>query len=249
MNTTTPLQKAKLIELNSDFQNEKPGGKTTIVQFNPETLKVAFSNQVNQPANSAGGASNSSNQASRQFVGSGTTKLSLQLWFDVSGPLPEGKPAITDVRELTKEVVYFMTPAGPDRDHLVPPAVWFRWGSFSFKGIFDSLEESLEFFSDQGVPLRASMNISMSQQSIQDVTGPRENTPPPGAPGSNRSGMGGLGRSPLAQAPAGISLQAMAANAGRAGDWQAIAEANGIENPRLLSSGQIINLNIRTDSA
>jgi hypothetical protein len=176
----------------------------------------------------------------------GTTKLTLQLWFDVSGPPPEGQQAITDVRELTKNVVYFMTPAGPDGDHLVPPAVQFLWGSFSFKGMFDSLEESLEFFSDQGVPLRASMSISMSQQSIQNLTS--GNKPPPGAAGSNGPGSGGLGTAPLAQALAGSSLQGMVASAGRGGDWQAIAAANGIENPRQLSPGQLINLNVKIGS-
>jgi hypothetical protein len=247
MTTTTQLDKARLIELNPDF-SEKQGGKNTPVQFNPETIKVTFANQVNQPSNSAGGASNSSSPASAQFVGTGTTKLALQLWFDVGGPAPAGQPAVSDVRDLTKEVVYFMTPQGPDRDHLVPPAVRFLWGTFSFDGIFDSLDESLEFFSEKGVPLRASMSISMSQPSIQNLAPPPGNNPPPGVAGSPGSGSGGVGTSPLAQAPAGASLQGLAASAGLGGNWQAIAEANGIENPRQLSPGQLINLRVKIGS-
>lgn len=255
------LQKARLIELNPDLKDEKSGGKNISVQFNPETLKVAFSNQIKQPANSAGGgARNSSTPARDQFVGAGTTKLTLQLWFDVSGPLPvddNGQPvqdqkSVTNVRDLTKNVVYFMTPAGTDQDHLLPPSVEFRWGTFSFKGLFDSLDETLEFFSEDGVPLRASMNISMTQQSINGMTASKDNKPPPGAgggkTGSNPSGPGGPGTSPMAQAPAGKSLQALAASTGRGGNWQAIAEANGIENPRQLLPGQIINMNIKTGS-
>jgi Contractile injection system tube protein/LysM domain len=248
MTNTTQLQKARLIELNPDFTDKNPAGKVTIVQFNPETLKVTFANQVNQPSNSAGGATNTSTPASAQFVGTGTTKLALQLWFDVSGPVPEGGTAVSDVRELTKEVVYFMTPQGPDRDHLVPPAVRFLWGSFTFKGIFDSLDESLEFFSDQGVPLRASMSISMSQPSIQHLAPLSVNNPPPGVAGSPASGSGGVGTSPLVQAPAGASLQGLAASAGAGGNWQAIAEANGIENPRQLSPGQLINFRVKIGS-
>jgi hypothetical protein len=55
----------------------------------------------------------------------------------------------------------------------------------------------------------------------------------------------------MTEAPAGSNLQNMAANQpggtgggqGLNGGWQAIASANGIENPRLLDPGQLIDLN------
>ncbi len=50
------------------------------------------------------------------------------------------------------------------------------------------------------------------------------------------------GASPLAQAAAGSTLQGMADAAGK-GDWQSIAAANGIENPRLLAPGTLLDLN------
>ena len=110
-------------------------------------------------------------------------------------------------------------------------------------GIFDSLDETLEFFSDQGVPLRASMNISMSQQRIQEFSGNKAGLGPPSAAKKSGSEPGEVGTTPFIQAPAGSSLQSMAASNGQAGNWQAIAEANGIENPRQLNPGQLINLN------
>ena len=42
----TELAKAQLIELDADFKNEKPGGQKVSVQFNPETLKVTFANEI-----------------------------------------------------------------------------------------------------------------------------------------------------------------------------------------------------------
>jgi hypothetical protein len=48
----------------------------------------------------------------------------------------------------------------------------------------------------------------------------------------------------LATAAAGSTVQSLAAAAGKAGDWQAIAEANNIENPRLLAPGQLVDLNV-----
>jgi hypothetical protein len=221
------------------------------VQFNPDSLKVSFSNQIVQP-NNAGGSGGStgdqSNEAARQYVGAGTTKLSFQLWFDVGAQSPDDPQSVTDVRELTKNVAFFITPQR-DGNKFVPPTVSFQWGSFKFDGILDSLDESLEFFSDQGIPLRASMAVNMSQQRIEAFSGQRgslaASRTPPGA-----TGLGGQapGTTPVASAPAGSSLQSMAAAAGQGSNWQAIAEANGIENPRLLQPGTLLNLNISASS-
>src|SRR5207248_10261597 len=125
----------------------------------------------------------------------------------------------------------------------LPPAVRFMWGSFQFDGVMDSLEESLELFSNDGVPLRASMSLSLSQQKILDLTRQRPGSasPPPGV--STPGGGGVPGTQPLAQAKSGDTLQGMAANAGQRLSWQGIATANGIENPRLLAPGQFIDLN------
>jgi len=224
------LAKAKLFEL--DANNRPKAGATPQleVQFNPETLKVAYQNQVNQPGqSSAGGA-----QASTQFVGRGTSKLNVQLWFDVTGELPAAETAQTDVRQLTRKVIYFLQPsAGPDNTPGAPPKLRFEWGSFRFDGALESVEESLEFFSADGVPLRASLTLSVSRQDVEvsfsDFTpAAASNTP---------------GTRPLAAASAGLSLPGMADLQGSA-DWQAIAAANGITNPRRLAAGTFVDLNL-----
>jgi hypothetical protein len=250
---STPLQKAKLIELDAN-RNIKSGGKTVTVQFNPESLKVNFSNQIVQ-ANNAGGSGGStadqSNQAARQYVGAGTTKLTFQLWFDVGAQAPTDSNSVTDVRELTKNVAYFITPQQEGTKY-IPPTVSFQWGSFKFDGIMDSLDESLEFFSDQGIPLRASMSVSMSQQRIEAFSGQggslAASRTPPGVIGIGGAAGAAAGTTPIAQATSGSSLQAMASVAGQGANWQAIAEANGIENPRQLQAGALINLNVKIGS-
>ena len=85
MSNTIPRAKAQLIELDTDFKNVKKGGKTVDVQFNPETLKLSYSNK-----SSSSGSDDKSNTEPKQFVGGGTTKLTLQLWFDVSAPYHRG---------------------------------------------------------------------------------------------------------------------------------------------------------------
>lgn len=224
------LAKAHLIELDASFQ-PKSGGQDVTVQFNPETLKVSFTNQVG----ASGARRDESGSAAAQVASTGTSKLAVQLWFDVNAPLPSDKSGTKDVRRLTQDVIYFVTP--PDRaasdPPTAPPAVRFLWGSFQFDGLMDSVEETLEFFSDDGRPLRASVSLGISQTQTQKVS-----FAPTGA------GLA-AGTAPVVSAPQGGTVQAIAAAAGAAGDWQRIAAANGIENPRLLAPGQLINLRAR----
>lgn len=219
------LEKAELREIDAEFKNEINKNRNVTVQFNPESLKVTFANQIQTP--DAPGDKNGT--PSRQFVGAGTTKLSLQLWFDVTA----GGQKENDVRKLTQTVAYFITPKAEGKTFL-PPAVRFLWGSFQFDGLLDSLEESLEFFSNDGRPLRASMTISMSQQKISEFA-------------FHALGQGGAlptpGTKPFTQAPAGSTVQGLADSQGKGGNWQAIAAANNIENPRLLQPGQLIDMN------
>src|SRR5829696_4321081 len=159
------LEKAELRELDAEFKNEINTDKKCTVQFNPETLKVSFANQIATPS----GAGDQSGTPARQFVGAGTTKLTLVLWFDVTQPMPPGEEAVNDVRKLTQKVAYFITPT-KEGNKFVPPSVRFLWGSFQFDGLMESLEENLEFFSSEGRPLRASMALNLTQQKITEFT-------------------------------------------------------------------------------
>ncbi|MBN9692734.1 MAG: peptidoglycan-binding protein [Verrucomicrobia bacterium] len=249
MADAAPLVKAELRELDENFENEKNPERTAIVQFNPESLKVSFANQVKTPE----GSGDQRGTPARQFVGAGTTKLALLVWFDVMA-LPDGENTENDVRNLTRKVSYFITPQETtDRPpKFVPPAVRFIWGSFQFDGIMESLEESLEYFSADGRPLRASMSFTLTQQKIKAFTVPaseRGKRPPPATAAAGSAGAdpsAAAGTKPLTAAPAGASLQGLAEGAGLGADWKQIASANGIENPRLLQPGQLIDLNVST---
>jgi hypothetical protein len=241
------LAKAELRKLDANFENEVERENWAVVQFNPETLKVSFANQVATPS----GSGDQRGTPARQFVGAGTTKLAVQLWFDV-GAQQGDSGAVDDVRQLTKKVAYYITPK-KEGDKFVPPGVRFIWGSFQFDGIMESLEESLEFFSPEGKPLRATVSFALSQQKITEFVFRPTQNPPPGA-NRSASGTGGAtgappGTKPLSQASDKSSLQSMAAAEGKQDAWQQIALANNIENPRLLQPGQLIDLNPSSLSA
>ena len=211
-------------------------GAKFAVQFNPQTLKVNFSNQK------AGG--DQPKGSSTQFVGKGVTKLTLELWFDITVAQAQGrlgsqsqtagtegsKQATIDVRSLTQQVAYFMKPqpVKGKKDTFVPPGIRFHWGTFLFEGVMDSMDETLDLFSADGLPIRASVNISLSRQEI--IFDPKKNAALSEAPGVQ----------PFEVMKAGEPLQQAAAKAGA--DWRQAALANGIENPRLMSPGALVNL-------
>lgn len=230
------LLKAELRQIDLDTKQEiKKEGKKIIVpvQFNPQTLKVSFSNQKSGGDQKGGSAI--------QFVGRGTTKLSLELWFDVTVPLSNGKMQEKgDVRRLTKKIAHFIAPIPAEKkdkkgkNKFVPPGVRFIWGSFLFDGVMDSMEENLEYFSEDGKPLRARVSVSFSRQEIQFEFG---NQQPPGSGTKNPPGT-----QPMHMAKSGDTVQKMAAQTGQAQDWQSIAAANNIESPRHLKPGTPLNL-------
>ncbi len=82
--------------------------------------------------------------------------------------------------------------------------------------------------------MRASVTINLTQQKITEFT--FRATAGPGATPSP-------GTRPLTPAPQGKSVQSMADSQGKGDNWQDIASANGIENPRLLQPGQLLDLN------
>ena len=141
--------------------------------------------------------------------------------------------AVDDVRRLTQKVIFFMTPTPDkaDQKKMVPPATRFVWGSFLFDGIVEGLEETLEFFSPDGKPLRAQVSMTLGQQKIL-VAEFKGDGKVPSSPG----------QTPMSQAKAGDTLQGMAAKNGRS-DWKGIAAANGIEDQLRLAPGQLIDIN------
>jgi hypothetical protein len=217
------LQKAQIVPLVGTSE-----GTPVEVQFNPQTLKLNYSNQIpggTQPQGST-----------PQFAGTGATKLSMELWFDVTLPPPKGAPDPGgDVRKLTQQIVSFMdvkNTSSKDQQIRTPPNLKFKWGSFIFTGTMDSMDETIDLFSPDGVPLRSNVSISLSKHDLTFEFG--------SAAGST---SGGAGTTPLSTAKAGDSLQQMAAQAGIS-NWQGVAQANGIANPRLLQPGTMINLSI-----
>ena len=250
MTTERPLAKAQLVEIKWPKPGARAevvsGGKNLTVQFNPASLRVSYANQVQ--------TGDQSNNASTQHVGKGSAKMSLELIFDVSLPLSLGalgdKPSSDkqdDVREVTKHLIGFMEPkpdpkAKPkEKDKMVPSGTRFVWGSFMFEGVIESLDETLDLWSEDGRPLRSTIALGLSQQGLVVGVNPDKTN----APGGAAAGRDAAGTTPLQATRAGDSVQSMVGRNGKPDDWKAVAAANNIENPRVLAPGTLLNLNPR----
>lgn len=210
-------------------------GEEFEVQFNPETLKLTFSNQV-AGGNQAGGSS-------IQFNSKGKTKLAFDLFFDVTDPQiaskfskPDKPESTADVRKISKKVLDYMQTEPTDVDgetRYVPPGARFIWGSFKFDGVMDSVNETLDFFSADGIPLRSTVSVSLTKQDVDaqfedaNVANKRDAQP---------------GNKPAPAAQQNDSMSDVVGRRSNPEKWHGDALANKIENSRNITAGTPLQL-------
>ena len=178
-----------------------------VVDFNPASLDYTIS--INTQ-----GEGGQTQQAS----GVASAKLNVELLFDSTD-------TGDDVRAKTNKVELMLRPqagtGGANAPHQAPPMVTFEWGAFKFIGVVDSFKQTMDFFASNGLPLRASVTLSMSQPNYQfDQTGAPNPNSNPGA-ASNQSLV----------VPDGNASQ-LAAAAGDINAARSIASANNLESLR-----------------
>jgi len=231
------------------------------VDFDPQSLELSYTT-----SSDSGGvdktAAGTWNKTPAQQSGQ-TATLSVTLLFDTT--TTNGVSVQTKTDQLVLLTLPNQLTNGQASSRRV---IRFQWGSFLFFGCVDSMTQTIDLFSDSGVPMRASVHLSIAQ------VGPPSPAPGAGAPGPSLSfgasvGIGAAGASAglgvSAGAPAGVSasasagasvgvtpltlsqdgdtVQGIAARAGGSVSWKAVAIANNIDNPRLLPPGTILSLN------
>jgi len=207
MSNIPTVNRAKFIR-QTDAGHEDDDNKTIDVHFNPVSLQYVISNTLKKVGRG---------DSAKQQVSQSTGKLTMDLVFDTTH---EGY----DVRSDTIKVARYLKPVNKDL-----PIVKFIWGTFSFQGMFESYKETIDFFSAEGVPLRASLNITLASQDIvfaadaheaseneatNQSTKPPANLQPPYQPetgsssGAGDSSGAGSGLSDTAGSGAGAGLGA-----------------------------------------
>ncbi len=216
------LVKAKLTEIGADPQRPKDLSDPVDVQFNPTTLKLALSNQAE------GGKSQTKPQ--RQYLGSGSRSLSMDLVFDTADEAGEdGEPR--SVRERTSMVERFALPRKIGENKQAPPKARFEWGSLMVEGIVESVNIDFDHFAPNGTPLRAKCSLTIKEQDASFALGKTgaganqtADAPPPGDDSGGAPGTSGSGTDRVGTALAGESAADFAARMGLdPGAWRGLA--------------------------
>jgi len=170
-----------------------------------------------------------------QYIHGQNEKINMELFFDTTdfGMIDP----VTDVRSLTAQVYQLLK---VDGNLHAPPRVQLAWGtagqltsygaSISPWLVLESISEEFSLFSPAGVPIRAKLTVSFREAwtiSQQLQVTPRHS--------SNRTTLHRVVRGEtLAQ----ISYEVY----NDPTQWRLIADANSLDNPRLLTPGQVLTI-------
>ncbi|WP_199767903.1 CIS tube protein [Ketobacter alkanivorans] len=266
-------ERGKLIPVSGN--NNTPDMNNAVdVQFNPTTLKVSLSNTLKE--NQRNG-----NSRSTQYVDKSSSSLTVELIFDTTyieaapsqGDANQGQgnaPASSssanrieqgsDVRDQTKKIAErFLKPIGSGSRMQAPKRCLFQWGSFEFVGLVESYEETLDFFSKEGRPLRATVSLKLKEDRYQfrqrtsGVAAATQDTPTLSSTGNTDNNNAGNGDnnpdSNGAPRPDQNTAPVPGASDNQPGNWRDTAMYNGVENPRLPSASTLAVPNVSASSA
>lgn len=165
-----------------------------------------------------------------RYVGGGGGSFSLSLVFDTTA---QGTSVTSYTNKLLKLMDVDTSLPGYDasRSNGRPPWVKFHWGTdlHSFKAVVKTMQVGFTYFASDGLPLRASVEMSLEQYEPDANWGPQN--PTSGTPRPNRTH----------RVEVGDTLDRIASRYyGDATKWRAIAEANAIGDPLDLAPGRFL---------
>ncbi|MER2514849.1 MAG: hypothetical protein ABTR92_00285 [Candidatus Accumulibacter phosphatis] len=192
------------------------GPKVTVpVHFNPASLQHTVSNTLKEEGQGA---------KKKQYVSQTTAKLTMDVVFDSTDT---GE----DVRITTNKMAQLLQPVPEGQSKKVPPVVKFSWGAYAFTGMVEQYKETIDFFAAGGLPLRSSINLTLSSQDV---------TFEGGTSGDRASVDGELSPEPVVVPDDEGPLGGAQGAANKAGDPRAargIAAANGAASLRFGAGG------------
>ena len=191
-------------------------GEKAEVIFNPAEYSLEKGNQF--ASSPLPGLSN----PVLSFVHGDADTLTMELFFDTYT-----NRGGSDVRDETKKISRLLE---IDPQVHAPPPVRFVWGPLSFRAVIERLTQRFTMFREDGVPVRATLNVTFKEyRTIEEQISDR----PTESSDWTKQRV-------LAE---GDRLDLIAAiEYGNSAVWREIAEANDIDNPRLLEFGREIRL-------
>ena len=206
------------------------------VQFNPTELTLEKSAQI-ADINIPG-----LDSPLLQFVRGQNERLTLELFFDTTDRgMGQGAHSVTELTDRIYQLVKI------ENQRHAPPVCDFVWGTqfpgghisekiganqtrSDFKCVVESVRQKFTLFSPAGVPLRATLTVTLREYKTLDDQLRKLNLL---SPDHTRSYV----------VERGDQLSGIAARHYRQpGEWRRIADENGIEDPRRLAPGTFLTL-------
>jgi hypothetical protein len=182
------------------------------VLFNPTQYSLDKSNQLAEIGIPGLGA------PILQYVRGNTRTLAMDLFFDTYEQQ-------SDVREYTDKIYGLL---GIKSATHVPPICTFTWSDFTFTCVLERVGGRFTLFLADGTPIRATLSVTFKE--FIDVEVEVRRTPTESADHTKtRSVKRGDTLSSIAAAEYGDPTK-----------WRPVAEANRIDNPRVLEPGRVL---------
>jgi Contractile injection system tube protein/LysM domain len=198
---------------------------TVPCMFNPAELSVARSNAW------AGVSIAGQGVPQVKYLGAGSGLMSLRLIFDTTDT---GQAVTRHTGKMLKlmDVDPALPGTDPQTNNARPPYVIFHWGNLhSFKAVVSNLSLQFTYFSSTGIPLRASVELSLTQFAESSAFGPQN--PTSGTPEPHR----------VHRVQPGETLDRISARYyADSTRWRQIATANGIVDPLALRTGSLLRI-------
>lgn len=211
--------------------------KTLPVQFNPTELTLNKQVQIAEiPIPGL-------DMPVLQFVRGQTETMAVDLFFDATdNGMDEYSDSVTEKTDAFYQLIKI------DRTTHAPPVCRFVWGGSDFPGsnfdeqwatqnrengfqcIVEGVRQRFTLFSSDGVPLRATLSLSLREyKTLKEQV--------------EKIGLESPDRTHAHVVQAGDTLARIASTAyNDATQWRAIAQANGITDPTALSPGQVLQV-------
>jgi len=176
-----------------------------------------------------------------QFVKGNSRTISMELFFDTY----ENKDN-RDVRQYTDKITGWdagsiYSQLSPEKKGLMdidselhaPPICIFEWGTFTFQCVIERVSKKFTMFLADGTPVRATLSVTLKEYEEVDIQ--IRNIDTHSADLTKRW-----------EVVQGDSLWSIAAKEyGDPADWRLVAEANEIDNPRLLNPGTALVIPVK----
>jgi nucleoid-associated protein YgaU len=186
------------------------------VIFNPAEYSLELGNQFSSAP--LPGLSN----PVLSFVNGDADVLTMELFFDTYT-----NQGSEDVTNITKKITRLMD---IDPELHAPPPVKFVWGKLTFQAVIERLTQRFTMFREDGVPVRATLNVTFKE--YKTIAEQLSQKPNQSSDWSKRRVLTEQDR---------LCLIA-AIEYGDPAVWRVIADANDIDNPRVLEPGREIRL-------